>query len=74
MNYKDLRIRAWVIRVPAVYIGLDEINATGFQTVIQAYDEEEAVKLAQFTQDWEVLDFEVKAFQVFPKFPTITKV
>ena len=70
---QDLRIRAWVIRVPAFYIGLEEINATGFQTVIQALNEEEAVKLAQFTQDWEVLDFEVKAFQVFPKFPTVMK-
>ena len=34
---------------------------------------EEAVRLAQYTQNWEVLDFEVKGFQVFPKFPTVTK-
>ena len=66
-------MRAWVVRVPAGYIGLDKINATGFQTVIQALDEEEAVRLAQYTQNWEVLDFEVKGFQVFPKFPTVTK-
>ena len=73
LNYKDLKIRAWVIRIPGAYIGLDEVQNIGFQTVIQAYDEEEAVKLASHTRQWEELSFPVTCFQVFPKHPTVTK-
>ena len=73
MNYKDLKIRAWVIRIPGAYVGLDKVENMGFQTVIQAYDEEEAIKLASHNMQWEELKFPVTKFQIFPKNPTVLK-
>ena len=69
-SFEDLKPRAWVIRVPASYIGLDD-QKKGFQTVIQALDEEEAIKMAQYVKEWEILDFSVTKFQIFPKYPTV---
>ena len=45
----------------------------GFQTVIQAYDEEEAIKLASHNMQWEELKFPVTKFQIYPKNPTVLK-
>ena len=67
-SFGDLKPRAWVIRVPASYIGLGK-QEKGFQTVIQALDEEEAIKMARYTEEWEMLDFTVTKFQIFPKYP-----
>ena len=51
--------RAWVIRVPAKFIAIDYMNAGGYQTVV----------MAENSDTWEVLDFNVTTMAVFPKDP-----
>ena len=67
---KPIRPRAWVIRLPGIFIGYDGSRQRGsFQTVIMAMSEEAAWDVAIQHDVWEQLPFEVPTVQIFPKDP-----
>ena len=70
---KDIKPRAWVIRVPAQFIAVDYMNAGGYQTVVLAKDSDAAWDVAADTDTWEVLEFKVTTMAIFPKDPISLK-
>lgn len=67
---KPIRSRAWVIRLPGVFIGAGGQKYKGsFQTIVLAPNEEMAWEVAMRSDIWEPLPFNVKNPQVFPKDP-----
>ena len=62
------RPRAFVIRIPVDFIGMNEYCG-GFQTVVMAANSDTAWEVAAETDSWEMLDFEVETVMVFPKDP-----
>ena len=67
---KPIRPRAWVIRMPGIFIGYDGTKLKGsFQTVVCAPSEGLAWEVAMMSDVWERLPFEVKTIQIFPKDP-----
>ncbi len=66
-----MRPRAWVIRLPGVFMGPTGRRTKGsFQTVVLAPSEELAWEVAMMCDVWEQLPFDVKNVQIFPKDPT----
>tara|TARA_R100000742_G_C4251588_1_gene69860 strand:- start:248 stop:445 length:198 start_codon:yes stop_codon:yes gene_type:complete len=63
-----IRPRAWVIRIPSAFVGMN-VYAGGFQTVVMAKDMDSAWQVASDVDSWEVLDFEVEDLHIFPKDP-----
>ena len=62
--------RAWVIRVPGVFIGHNGLRQRGsFQTIVVAQDEAMAWEVAMASDIWEPLPFNVANAQVFPRDP-----
>lgn len=62
------RPRAWVVRLPGVFIGYGGSKQRGsFQTVVMAESEDMAWELAMSCDVWESLPFQVETCQVFPK-------
>lgn len=60
--------RAWVIRMPgSVFRHADKTEETAFQTIVVAEDAESAWEVACVTDEWEVLPFQVKKVQIFPR-------
>lgn len=67
---KPIRPRAWVIRLPGIFVGYDGRKQKGsFQTIIMAMSEEAAWDVAIQHDVWEQLPFEVPNVQIFPKDP-----
>lgn len=68
-----IRPRAWVIRLPGVFIGYDGAKEKGsFQTVVFAETADYAWDVAIQCDVWERLPFEVKTVQIFPKDPVLS--
>ena len=44
-------------------------DSPGFQTVVTAETPDQALEIASESTNWEVLDFAVSDFQVFPNTP-----
>ena len=64
------RPRAWVIRLPGVFVGPSGRRIEGsFQTVVVAPSEDMAWEIAMNCDIWEQLPFQVKNVQIFPKDP-----
>jgi hypothetical protein len=64
------RPRAYVIRLPGVFIGYGGTKEQGaFQTVVMAFSEDMAWDIAVQCDIWERLPFEVSNAQIFPKDP-----
>jgi hypothetical protein len=62
--------RAYVVRLPGVFIGYSGAKQQGsFQTVVVAESEEIAWEVACACDVWEQLPFDVKNAQIFPKDP-----
>lgn len=69
-NASDSRLRAWVIRLPGVFIGPGGDRERGsFQTVVMAETEDMAWDVAMRCDVWESLPFKVESCQIFPKDP-----
>lgn len=70
---KPIRPRAWVIRLPGVFVGYGGQKVKGsFQTVVCAQSESIAWEVAMMSDVWEHLPFEVKNVQIFPRDPAVT--
>ena len=65
---KAYQTRSWVVRIPAAFTSYDP-STGGFQTVVEAEDQAQALEIASESNVWEVLDFKVSNFQVFPSIP-----
>ena len=63
-----IHCRDWVVRLPAASFFM-ESETGGFQTVVAAEDQAQALEFASESNVWEVLDFKVSNFQVFPSNP-----
>lgn len=64
------RPRAWVIRLPGVFVGYDGNKEKGsFQTIVMAETEDMAWEIAMSCDVWERLPFKVSNCQIFPKDP-----
>lgn len=69
---RPIRPRAWVIRLPGIFVGHDGRKQQGsFQTIIMAMSEEAAWDVAIHHDVWEQLPFEVPNVQIFPKDPAV---
>lgn len=69
---KPIRPRAFVIRLPGVFIGIDGHKERGsFQTIVMAPNEEMAWDVAIQHDVWERLPFAVSNVQIFPKDPVL---
>jgi len=67
-----LRPRAWVIRLPGVFIGYNGTRQKGsFQTIVIAPTADYAWDVAIQQDVWEPLPFMVKNVQIFPKDPDV---
>jgi hypothetical protein len=67
---KPKRPRAYVIRLPGLFIGHNGHKIKGsFQTVVLAFSEEQAWDVAIQHDVWEQLPFNVDQVQIFPKDP-----
>jgi len=65
-----VRPRAWVIRLPGVFMCPTGHRTKGsFQTVVLAPSEDLAWEVAMMCDVWEQLPFDVKNVQIFPKDP-----
>lgn len=65
-----IKPRAWVIRLPGVFVGYDGTKEKGsFQTIVMAANEEMAWDVATQHDAWERLPFPVANVQIFPKDP-----
>ena len=65
-----LRPRAWVIRLPGVFVAPGGNKLEGsVQTVVVATSENMAWEIAMGCDIWEQLPFDVKNVQIFPKEP-----
>jgi len=70
---EPLRPKAYVIRLPGVFIGIDGHKERGsFQTVVMAPSEEMAWDVAIQHDVWERLPFKVSNVQIFLKDPVLT--
>lgn len=70
---KPKRPKAFVIRLPGVFVGYGGHKVKGsFQTIVMALNEEHAWDVAMNHDVWEQLPFEVKNVQIFPKDPVAT--
>lgn len=66
----DPKLRAWVIRLPGVFVGYNGSRMKGsFQTIVMATTEEMAWDVAIQHDVWEQLPFDVANVQIFPKDP-----
>lgn len=64
------RPRAWVIRLPGLFVGPGGRKTHGsFQTVVVAPSEDMAWEIAMGCDVWEQLPFDVSNVQIFPKEP-----
>ena len=64
------RPRAYVIRLPGVFVGYGGTREKGsFQAVVVAMSEDMAWDVAVQCDIWERLPFEVSSVQIFPKDP-----
>ena len=61
--------RAWVVRIPSTFIAIRSNDNRGYQTVVIAETPDQALDAASVSNTWEVLDFSVSNFQVFPNNP-----
>ena len=61
--------RAWVVRIPSSFIAIRSNDNRGYQTVVIAETPGQALDAASVSNTWEVLDFSVSDFQVFPNNP-----
>ena len=61
--------RDWVVRIPNSFVMDSSKDAPGFQTVVMAETPDQALEIASESTNWEVLDFSVSDFQVFPNTP-----
>ena len=61
--------RAWVVRIPNAFVIDRSKGSHGFQIVVIAETPDQALDIASETNNWEVLDFAVSDFQVFPNTP-----
>ena len=61
--------RAWVVRIPNAFVRNRSKDSHGFQTVVIAETPDQALEIASESSNWEVLDFAVSDFQVFPNNP-----
>ena len=61
--------RAWVVRIPSSFIAIRSNDNRGYQTVVLAETPDQALDIASESSNWEVLDFAVSDFQVFPNNP-----
>lgn len=65
--------RAWVIRLPGVFIGENGDRERGsFQTIVMAPTADYAWEIAMNSDVWTRLPFQVKNASVFPKNPMVT--
>lgn len=64
--------RAWVIRLPGVFVGYDGSRQKGsFQTIVMAPTADYAWDVAIQQDVWEPLPFQVSNVQIFPKDPEV---
>jgi len=61
--------RDWVVRIPNSFIAKRSNDNRGYQTVVVAETPDQALEAASISNTWEVLDFSVSDFQVFPNTP-----
>ena len=61
--------RDWVVRIPSSFIATRSNDNRGYQTVVLAETPDQALDIASESSNWEVLDFAVSDFQVFPNTP-----
>ena len=61
--------RAWVVRIPNALVIDRSKDSHGFQTVVIAETPDQALEIASESSKWEILDFAVSDFQVFPNNP-----
>ena len=61
--------RAWVVRIPNAFVIDRSKGSHGFQTIVIAETPDQALDIASESNTWEVLDFSVSDFQVFPNNP-----
>jgi len=61
--------RAWVVRIPNALVIDRSKDTHGFQTVVIAETPDQALEIASESSNWEVLDFAVSDFKVFPNTP-----
>ena len=61
--------RDWVVRIPSSFIATRSNDNRGYQTVVMAETPDQALDAASESNTWEVLDFSVNDFQVFPNTP-----
>ena len=61
--------RDWVVRIPNSFVTDSSKGSPGFQTVVTAETPDQALEIASESSNWEVLDFAISDFQVFPNTP-----
>ena len=65
-------LRAWVIRLPGVFVGYDGKKERGsFQTIVMAPSADYAWDVAIQQDVWTPLPFRVDNVQIFPKDPEV---
>lgn len=70
---KPQRPRAYVIRLPGVFVGANGHKEKGsFQTIVMALNADHAWDVAIQHDAWTTLPFEVKDVQIFPMNPLVT--
>ena len=62
-------LRSWVVRLPSSFLGYKMMSPAGFQTIVIAQDEDQALEKAADCDIWEVLDIPISSMQVFLKDP-----
>ena len=60
--------RSWVVRIPSAFV-FSGSKSGGFQTIVQAENQDEAWEEASKCDEWEILDFFISHTKVFPKDP-----
>jgi hypothetical protein len=69
---KPIRPKAWVIRLPGVFVGYGGNKIKGsFQTIVLAESEDMAWDIAVQHDVWQQLPFEVPNVQIFPRDPAV---
>ena len=61
--------RSWVVRIPSSFIAIRSNDNRGYQTFVIAETPGQALDAASVSNTWEILDFSVSDFQVFPNHP-----
>ena len=61
--------RDWVVRIPNSFVMDNSKDSPGFQTVVMAETPDQALEISSESTNWEVLDFAVSDFKVFPNTP-----